>query len=93
LECGGVDCEYSVRDVARLCIIRYTDDARPNTNQMLDSIHYKKVPFTERQGKYHVQGSFPGIPVMNPNLPSHITNTDLLQSYYSNQYRAAQSVQ
>jgi len=43
---------------------------------MLDMIHYKKLPFTELQGNYHVQRSLPGIPVINQVHPipnSHLT--------------------
>jgi len=43
---------------------------------MLDMIHYKKLTFTELQGNYRVQRSFPGISVINQVHP--IPNSHLI---------------
>ena len=43
---------------------------------MLDMVHYKKLNFTELEGNYRVQRSFPEIPVINQVHP--IPNSHLI---------------
>jgi hypothetical protein len=64
---------------------------------MLDIAHYKKLNYTQLQGKLPFQRCLPGIPVINQTHPIQTSNLiSLIQTFVlpSKQYvAAAQSVQ